>query len=186
MDDLGALDVASQEFGRRLVGLSDEQWSMPTLCGDWTVDDLVRHINVGNRMSELLLAGAGAATSIGPAAQPPAGADPRATYAETSAAQIAAFAKAGALALVVKHPAMEMPGDLLLMFRTLDLAMHAWDLAISINADLSLDAEMCASIWARLEPLAPLLSGSGMFGPPPRSLGPDAPVVEVLLNATGR
>jgi uncharacterized protein (TIGR03086 family) len=159
---------------------------MPTACGDWTVRDLVRHVNVGNRMSELLLAGADAKTSIGPDAQPPEGVDPAETYAATSAAQIAAFSKPGALTVTVKHPAMEMPGELLLMFRTLDLAMHAWDLASGIGSDLNLDAEMCGSLWVRLEPLAPLLSSSGMFGPPPRNLGPDASVVDVLLNATGR
>ena len=60
MDDLAALDVASQEFGRRLAEIRDDQWPKPTPCGDWTVDDLVRHINVGNRMSELLLGGADA------------------------------------------------------------------------------------------------------------------------------
>jgi uncharacterized protein (TIGR03086 family) len=186
MDDLAALDVASQQFGRQLAAVGDLQWTMATPCGDWTVSDLVRHINVGNRMSELLLAGADAATSIGPDAQPPQGANPTATYAATSAAQIAAFAKPGALTITVKHPAMEMPGELLLMFRTLDLAMHAWDLASGIDSELNLDAEMCASVWERLEPLAPLLSGSGMFGTPQRNLGPDASVVDVLLNATGR
>ena len=90
------------------------------------------------------------------------------------------------MTVTVQHPAMQMPGELLLMFRTLDLAVHAWDLASGIGSDLSLDLEMCASLWARLEPYAPMLSGSGMFGPPPRTLGPDASVVDVLLNATGR
>ena len=143
MDDLAALDAAGQEFGRRLAEIQDDQWSMPTQCGDWTVRDLVRHVNLGNRMSELLLAGADGETSIGPDAQPPEDEDPAVTFARTSAAQRAAFDGPQAMTVMVNHPAMQMPGELLLMFRTLDLAMHAWDLANSVGGDLDLDPEMC-------------------------------------------
>jgi uncharacterized protein (TIGR03086 family) len=186
MDDLAALDASAAEFGRRLAEVRDDQWAMPSRCGDWSVAELVNHVNVGNQMSVLLLNGADAQTSIGSDAQPPEGEDPKITFARTSAAQRTAFDAPQAMTLTVEHPAMPMPGELLLMFRTLDLAMHAWDLAASIGAAQDLDERMCTSIWIRLEPYAPVLSGSGMFGSPPRTLGPDAGAADVLLNATGR
>jgi len=186
MDDLEALGTASDEFGRRLAAVGPEQWSARTPCGEWDVTALVEHLNVGNRMGELLLQGADAKTSVGPAAHPAAGADPVATYAATSAGQVAAFAEDGALTRTVTHPAMEMSGEMLLMFRTLDLTMHAWDLATSLGMDASLDPDLCASLWTRLEPIAPLLAGSGLFGTPTRDLAPDPSAQDKLLHATGR
>jgi uncharacterized protein (TIGR03086 family) len=185
MDDLSALSCATDEFRRRLAEVGADQWTSSTPCDDWNVTALVEHVTGGNRMSELLLAGADAPTALD-AVRSTAGAEPRESFEETSAAQIAAFAAEGALAMTVHHPAMDMTGDLLLMFRTLDLALHAQDLAAGIDADLSLDPNLCASLWTRLEPIAPLLSGSGMFGTPKRELGAVASAQDTLLNATGR
>jgi uncharacterized protein (TIGR03086 family) len=147
---------------------------------------VVDHINLGNRMAELLLHGADAATSIGPAAQPPSGEARATTYAVTSAAQLDAFSEADALARTVRHPAMDMVGEQLLMFRTLDLALHGWDLATGIGADPSLDPDVAESLWTRLEPFAPLLAASGMFGTPKRDLPADATAADKLLTAAGR
>jgi uncharacterized protein (TIGR03086 family) len=186
MDDIDALHCATEEFRRRLSAVTPEQWTAATACGQWDVAALVEHVNRGNTMTELLLGGADAATSIGPAAQPPEGADPKQTYDATSRAQLTAFGADGALTMTVTHPAMDMPGEQLLMFRTLDLALHAWDLAVGIDADRSLDPELADSLWIRLEPFVPLLAGSGMFDPPTGELAGDADSYAKLLHATGR
>jgi uncharacterized protein (TIGR03086 family) len=186
MDDLEALARANHEFGRVLDAVGDDQWTATTPCGEWDATALVAHINLGNRMAELLLHGADATTSIGPDARPPAGEAPATTYAATSAAQLVAFSEDGALARTVHHPAMDMTGDQLLMFRTMDLALHAWDLATSVGAETTLDPDLATSVWTRLEPIAPLLSASGMFGEPKRELAPDASPGDKLLTATGR
>jgi uncharacterized protein (TIGR03086 family) len=109
-----------------------------------------------------------------------------ALYAETTAAQLDAFHRDGALTMTVKHPALEMPGDMLLMFRTMDFALHALDLSVAIGGDTDLDEDMCAAIWAKLEPIAGLLTGSGMFGPPTHELGDSPTAREKLIHATGR
>jgi uncharacterized protein (TIGR03086 family) len=186
MNDLEALSCATAEFGRRLDRLDSDQWDVATSCGDWSVRDLVRHLNLGNKMAELLLHGADGKASVGPAAQPPDDADPGLVYKATSQAQQDAFAEEGALARTVHHPAMDMTGDMLLMFRTMDLTLHAWDLGSSVGGDTDLDEALCASIWTRLEPIAPLLAGSGMFGTPKGDVMPDASAREKLLHATGR
>jgi hypothetical protein len=75
---------------------------------------------------------------------------------------------------------------MLLMFRTADLAIHALDLARGTGGDTTLDEELCASLWQRLEPVAPLLGPSGLFGTPGEPLGPGASAQDRILNATGR
>jgi uncharacterized protein (TIGR03086 family) len=185
MDDLAALDQATDEFRRRLGGVGDDQWHRPTRLGDWDVTTLVEHVAGGNLMAELLLHGASAQASL-EGARAVAGTDLRASYESSSAGQIAGFAEDGALDRVVHHIAMDMSGSMLLMFRTLDLSVHGWDLAVSIDADPTLDAELVESIWTRLEPIAPLLSAGGMFGVPPGELAANASPQEVLLHATGR
>jgi uncharacterized protein (TIGR03086 family) len=186
MDDRAALQAATNEFARRLSAVAADRWGAATPCGDWDVTALVTHINVGNQMSVLLLDGADAATSVGPRAQPTEGSDPATAYAETSAAQVAAFDADSALTTVVHHPAMDMPGDALLMFRALDLAMHGWDLATATDGDTTLDDELCQWLWGKLSPIAPMLAGSGLFGTPQRELPEGATAQDTLLHATGR
>jgi uncharacterized protein (TIGR03086 family) len=185
MDDFAALDRATEEFQRQLDAIGDDQWHDATPCGDWDVTALVEHVAGGNRMGELLLHGADVQASLA-GARTVIGTDLRTAYASTSADQIAAFAEDGSLDRTVHHPAMDMPGSLLLLFRTNDLALHGWDLATAIGADTTIDPDLAASIWTRLEPIAPLLAGSGMFGTPTGALDPDASPVDKLLDATGR
>ena len=185
MDDLAALARATDEFRRQLNLVSDDQWHAPTPCGEWDVTALAQHVSGGNRMAELLLEGATAEASLD-GARTINGTDLLTTYDATSAAQITAFAEPGALELVVHHPALDMPGEMLLMFRTADLALHGWDLANSIGSDTTIDPDVATSIWVRLEPIAPLLSGSGMFGQPTGALPDDASPTAKLLHATGR
>jgi uncharacterized protein (TIGR03086 family) len=185
MDDLEALSSATEEFRRRLDLVGDDQWHSATPCGQWDVTVLVEHIAGGNRMGELLLHGADAQASLD-GVRSIVGTDLRAAFESASRDQIAAFAEDGALDRTVHHIVMDMPGSTLLMFRTSDLAIHAWDLAMGIGADPTLDPELVASIWTRLEPIAPLLSASGMFGEPTGELPDSASAQDKLLHATGR
>lgn len=185
MDDLEALNCATEEFRRRLDAVGDDQWHSATPCGQWDVTVLVEHVAGGNRMGELLLHGADAQASIR-GVRSIVGTDLRDAFDSASRDQIAAFAEDGALERTVHHIVMDMPGSTLLMFRTSDLAIHAWDLAKSIDSDPTLDPDLVASIWTRLEPIAPLLSASGMFSEPAGELPDDASVQAKLLHATGR
>jgi uncharacterized protein (TIGR03086 family) len=185
MDDLEALNCATEEFRRRLDAVGPDQWHSPTPCGDWDVTALVEHVNGGNRMGELLLHGADAKASLDGARSSGNG-DLLAAYDTASAGQIAAFAEDGAMDRTVHHIVMDMPGSMLLMFRTTDLTIHAWDLAKGIGADTTFDPDLVAAIWTRLEPIAPLLSGSGMFSAPTSELPAGASIQDTLLHATGR
>lgn len=185
MDDLDALSCATEEFRRRLDAVGDDQWHSATPCGQWDVTVLVEHVAGGNRMGEMLLHGADAQASLD-GVRSVVGTDLRSAFDSASADQIAAFAEEGALERVVHHIVMDMSGAQLLMFRTSDLALHGWDLANSVGVDTTLDPDLCASIWTRLEPIAPLLSASGMFGEPKGDLPADASAQGKLLHASGR
>jgi uncharacterized protein (TIGR03086 family) len=185
MNDLQALAAAGAEYRRRLDATADGQWTAPTRCGSWDVAALTDHVSGGNQMSVALLAGADAATALAEVTAPSTD-DPQARFDATCAAQLAAFQADGALTMTVHHPSLDMPGDTLLMFRTLDLAVHGWDLATSLGLDTSLDPDLVASLWRRLEPFAPLLAASGMFGTPEGDAPADATPQQRLLHATGR
>jgi uncharacterized protein (TIGR03086 family) len=186
MNDLDALSAAVSEFRSRLTQVDAADLSKPTPCTEWDIAALIEHVNRGNRMAELLLHGADKRTSVGDAAAPPPDVDDLTTFDVTAAGQHSAFEEDGAMERAVDHPASPMPGSLLLMFRTADLALHAIDLASALGTDTTIDGELVDSIWGRLEPLVPILGPSGVFGSPPDELPADASPREKLLLATGR
>jgi uncharacterized protein (TIGR03086 family) len=68
---------------------------------------------------------------------------------------------------------------------TLDLAVHAWDLARGIGADKRLDEELTREVLAFIEPQAEQLASTGMFAPPV-AVGEDADTQTRLLALLGR
>ncbi len=41
-------------FAAELAALPPEAWSAPTLCGDWSVEDVVAHLTAGAPQSEII------------------------------------------------------------------------------------------------------------------------------------
>jgi uncharacterized protein (TIGR03086 family) len=186
MDDLAALDRATVEFRSRLEPVTPADLTKPTPCSEWNVAALIDHVARGNRMTELLMHGADARTSVGPAAAAPPDAAAIETYDRTAADQRSSFSEAGAMERLADHPAAQMPGSLLLLFRSIDLAIHAMDLADALGLDPGIDDDLAESLWLRTEPLAAILAASGMFGSPPEQIPPDLAPLQKLLLATGR
>ena len=99
----------------------------------------------------------------------------------------AAFAEPGALDRIVAHPAMEMPGSQLLGFRIGEYGLHGWDLARAIGADDAIDPVVVQALWELMEPLAPFLPSTGMFGDGPSgTVADDAPLQLRVLDVSGR
>jgi uncharacterized protein (TIGR03086 family) len=187
MDPFDALDLATEEAGRRVREIAPDQWELPTPCSEWTVRLLVNHLVRGNTMSAMLLEGASRDDVFAMFR----GADPDedlvAAYAETAAEQNAAFRVPGALDGTVHHPMGDIPATLLLHFRTGDAALHAWDLARAIGADEQLDAELVQRIYDAMLPMADAMAGSGAFGEGPSgAVTDDASVQARLLDLAGR
>ena len=118
MDPFDALDRATEEAGRRVRLVTDDQWDRSTPCAGWTVRDLVNHLVRGNVMSVMLLDGASTeeVMQMFRTAEPEA--DLIGAYADSAKAQNAAFRAPGALDQTVHHPMGDIPATLFLQFRT--------------------------------------------------------------------
>ena len=68
------------------------------------------------------------------------GDDPVAAIERALARQQAAFERPDVDVRVFHHPAGDMPGSQVIMFRLGDLVVHTWDLARAIGADEALDS----------------------------------------------
>lgn len=137
MVEVGLLDAAVGEFGRRLCAVRAVQWDLPTPCTAWSVRDLVAHVVDGNILAIRLLTGGRGGDgrrsidAVGPAAE----------YHRTVGEQRAAFEAAEASA-EVDHPAARVTADRFVIYRAADIAVHAWDLARAIGADEQLGDEL--------------------------------------------
>ena len=182
-----SLDVAITEFQRRLDAVTESDWERPTPCDGWTVRDLVGHLVGGCHMSELLLGGADRDEAMTALFALKIEGDPKARFAEGAVAQAAAFGAPGAADRICHHPMRDMPGSDFIWLRVRDTAAHAWDLATALDIDGDLDGDLVEELWAQVEPVAPLLGASGMFGDGASGeLPPDATTQHRLLDALGR
>lgn len=182
---LDALARAGDDFAAR-VALIGDRWDAATGCDGWTVAGLVDHVIGGSRMATAVLGGASRDEGIA-AAGLPIGPDRPAELRAALADQAAAFAAVDLAAIEVHHPRLDMSGDQLLGFRTVDLAVHAWDLARALGADESLDALAVETAWEFLQPVAPIIGSVGVFGSGPSGEVPDdAPLARRLIDLTGR
>lgn len=185
--DAAALARAQDAFDVRLRRVEADQWSLPTECSDWTVRDLVNHVVLGSTMAVRLLDGATLDEIVPLFGGDALGDDPLAARRQTAAAERQAFAAPGALERIVHHPAGDIPGALLLGFRTGDNLLHTWDLARATGGDEALPDDVVADVWSVFEPFGPSIGTLGVFGDGPSgAVGPDAPLQTRLLDLSGR
>ena len=182
-----ALAQARWEFETRLSLVTADTWDLPTPCDEWTVRDLTAHLIGGATMSRLLLNGASKDEAFEALFSLQIEGDPKVAFAEATDAQAAAFNEPGAADRLCHHPLRDVPGSEFIWMRVRDTLVHAWDLARAINADETLDGELIAVVWPMVEPIAPTLGASGMFGTGTSgSLDATASPQQRLLDALGR
>jgi uncharacterized protein (TIGR03086 family) len=187
MDSLDVLARARAGFAATLNEVAPGQWDAPSGVGDWTVRQLADHVIGGDRMSTVILGGGTRSEGLAQFARSAADVDPVEAFAGASGDMAAAFAEPGALDRTVAHPAMEMPGRQLLGFRIGEYGLHGWDVARAIGADDAIDPDVVQSLWELMEPLAPFLAATGMFGEGPSGSVPaDAPMQLRVLDLSGR
>jgi uncharacterized protein (TIGR03086 family) len=56
-------------------------------------------------------------------------------------------------------------GEVIDTFYTADVFMHTWDLARATGQDDTLDADLCATLLAGMEPIEEMMRSSGQYGP---------------------
>ena len=187
MDPLDVLARGAAGFATTLGQVAPDQWGAPSGVGDWSVRALVDHVIGGDRMSTVILGGGTRSDGLAEFARSAQDTDPVAAFTGASRDMASAFAEPGALDRTVAHPAMAMPGSQLLGFRTAEYGLHGWDLARAIGADDAIDPDVLEALWALMEPLAPFMAATGMFGDGPSGTVPaDAPLQVRVLDLSGR
>ncbi len=190
MAAIAALELlrrASDFYDRRLGAVADDQWSLPSVCDEWTVKDLADHVLGGNRFAVGMLAGLDTPSAFAAAFVDGFDSDPLTAYRASAEAQLDAFGADGALDVIVHHPAGDIAGRQFLGFRLGDLLLHAWDVARSTGGDESLDDVLVTAVWDTYEPMLSVAQDHGRFGQGPSgTVPPEASLALRLLDLTGR
>jgi uncharacterized protein (TIGR03086 family) len=113
------------------------------------------------------------------------GADPVTAWAGAAAAAREAFAAPGVLRRSVELSYGRRPAEGYCQEMTMDLTVHAWDLARAINADERLDEALVSDVLVFVEPQVDQWAGTGLFAPPV-AVGDDADAQTRLLALLGR
>ncbi len=181
------LQSAINSFSAELDKTSDAEWSKATKCEGWDVTELLRHIVGGAVSASMALRGAKREELISTFGNFQFSDNPRADYAAAMVDHVKAFQEFGDLSGIVEHQIMDMPAERLLMFRIGDFALHAWDLAVGLGREITLDPAVVEFAWKSLSPMAPMIGNLGMFGEGPSGHVPEtADLLTRLIDLTGR
>ena len=159
-------DHALAEVDSRVHQVGPDQWDRPTPCSEWDVRALVAHLVDECRWVPYLLGGGTPDEAGDRFAGDPLGADPKGAWKEHSTAAREAFGEPGALERHVVLSSGEVSARDYIWELTVDLTVHAWDLARGIGADEHLDHELVRRIHAEVEKDAAELAASGLYAPP--------------------
>lgn len=182
---MSGFTAAMGEFDRRVRAVRAEQWRNSTPCAEWDVRALVNHVVSEQLWAPLLLGGA-TVEEVGDRFDgDQLGEDPVVAWASAAAAAREAFAAPGALRRSVELSSGCRPAEGYCQEMTLDLTVHAWDLARGIQADERLAEGLVRDVLAFIEPQVEQLAGTGLFAPPV-AVGDDADPQTRLLALLGR
>ena len=159
-------DHALTEFASRVVLVAPEQWSRPTPCPDWDVQALVAHVIGQCRAVPYLLAGGSPTDARDSLAADASGADLLASWEAAAASARQAFAVDGALDHTVEVISGPQSARDYIWSLTVDLTVHAWDLARGIESDERLEPELVRRIHAEMVKDVDALMSGGRFDPP--------------------
>lgn len=173
------------EFDRRVRQVGPHQWHTATPCTEWDVRALVNHVVTEQLWAPLLLDGA-TIEDVGDRFDgDQLGEDPVQTWASAAAAAQEAFAAPGALRRFVELSSGRRPAEGYCQEMTLDLAVHAWDLARAIGVDERIDEPLVGHLLTFVEPQREQLATTGLFAPPV-AVGDDTDAQTRLLALLGR
>ena len=187
MSVASSLRRADAGFAAVLAQVAGGKWALPTPCAAWTVRQLVGHVVCGSAMATAIARGADRKAAIAVLGRDLLGDDPLSAYREVLDEQARALDDPAALGRRCAHPAGDVTGAQLLAFRTSDLLVHTWDLAVALDVPVALDRELVDEVWHSLQPMRTFIGRTGVYGPGPSgSLADDAPLEDRLLDLTGR
>jgi uncharacterized protein (TIGR03086 family) len=185
MPEQEAFLLATQTMTEIIDQVKDEQWDKPTPDTQWTVRDLVAHIVEGVLWVPDLLAGKTIAEVGNKYSGNVLGDDPKTVWHEAARSAEAAVRKFEEPDQPVHLSYGDYPARTYLQHQTIDLTIHAWDLARSIGAKEELPGELVEAVWQWFEPQAQQWRDAGILAQPV-PVPDDTPVQVRILALSGR
>ncbi len=174
---------AADSFDRVIGLVGDSQWTLPTPCAEWDVRTLVNHV-VGEALWTVPLLAGRTVAQVGDEFDGDVlGAVPRDAWAAARTAALSATDEDGVAERTVHLSFGDFPGAEYLRQLTADYLVHAWDLAVAIGADDTLDAELVADVAAWFAPVEAAYRAAGAIAERPAA--PDT-AQDRLLASFGR
>lgn len=174
------LDPAATELARLLAGVADDRLDAPTPCADWTLRDLLLHVD------GFTVALSANARKEPPRRQPALGPDWRDTLPGQLAQLAAAWREESAWQGRVSAGGIEMSAEDSALVALEELVVHGWDVARATGQQLRVDDASLAGVERFLEVFgAQIESGQGPYGPAV-PVPPTAPTLDRLVGRTGR
>jgi uncharacterized protein (TIGR03086 family) len=176
---------AMAEFDHRVREIPLDRWDDPTPCEDWRIRDLVSHVVTEQRWVPELLAGRSVEEMAHCFEGDQLGDDPEDAWAVAASRAREAIDAADALDRSVQTSRGELAGAEYVGELTLDLAVHAWDLARATGTPERMDEELVHELLDEVVARRDELARSDRFGDPV-PVQPSADEQTRLLALTGR
>ena len=171
-DDVEQMRAAAEGFSSLLGALREADFTLPTPCEGWDVHALVNHVIRGTATNAASMTG-------GPEPDRDAdfvGSDPTGALRAAVDPLLAASSAPGALDALYDSRRGKVPGSRMVAIRTIEFAVHGWDLAVATGQQPVVDNELAARCIA----LDAEYSGDRPRG----SDGPYRPALEVAAEAS--
>ena len=171
-----------------LAGVTSNQLGNTTPCTDWNVQQLISHNITVTGFALGMLQGNITANPMDVSGDIPAEGAENAFVA--GANRVLDFLKTADLSKVIDTPFGPMPLGQIVLFPTLDITVHKWDLAKGTNQDTSIDSGLAQVCFSVAEAAAEGLRANAAGGAP--SFGPEvsvpisASIQDKLLAISGR
>lgn len=174
-----ALDLVSEQ----VEATSDQEWEAASPCEGWRAIDVLSHVTGTVQKAVTAMSGGDYASTPAEAASEVDTTEAIARWKE-SAARAADAVLTADLDRVVPSPRGELPLRQALELPVADLAVHAWDIAVSTGRDLELSEELRAHVGGMTRAM-PEASRGDAFGPAVEA-PPGASATDELMAFLGR
>ena len=171
-----------------VAGVRPDQWSDPTPCTEWNVQDLVNHL-VGNNMwfANALSGNPEQAEEEDNFPQGDVlGDDPLAAYDRSMEAAMLALRTPEALTKVYKIAWGDVTGKLFTAEHFVDCFIHGWDLAKATGQNTTLEPDLVKAAYDILEPGNGQPTAESVYSFAVLSTSADADLQTMLLARAGR
>ena len=180
IEPINQLAAALDATERVLASITEDQWTLPTPCAEWTVSDLANHLVTGNDRFISALGGEASSTPPGSEADLPN------AYRRSARGLLETFGQPGALDRNVNVAFGAVPGIAALHLRITEILVHGWDLARATGQATSFPEALAEQelVFSRAK-LGDIPAERRPFAPP-QQVADDAPAIDRLAACLGR